>query len=690
MQFLKANTQVIVTVGPFVDITDGLTPETGITLGAADEAELVKHGSTSVVDIAAATWAAVTSADGYYSLTLTTSHTDTEGMLVVIVQDDSVCLPVKAEYMVLAQAAYDSMFGAKDSGYMDVNVKAVSEDTTAADNLELACDNYSATRGLSGTALPAVAADAAGGLPISDAGALDLDTLNTNVSAILTDTGTTLDGKIDTIDGIVDAILVDTGTDIPASLTTIDNFLDTEIAAILEDTGTTLPATLATIDGKVDTIDGIVDAILVDTGTTLQGELDGIQADTEDLQTQIGAAGAGLSAIPWNAAWDAEVESEVDDALGGGTGTALSAIPWNASWDAEVQSEVDDALVAQNLDHLVKIAVDTNFETTVHLDSVIGHLADNGTAASFDRTTDSLEILAGGASAASIADAVWEEAIADHSGTAGSTAEALNAAGAAGDPWVTAIPGAYGAGSAGYIIGTNLDANIAGVETKIDTIDGIVDSILVDTGTDIPASITTIDNFLDTEIAAILEDTGTTLPATLTTIEGKIDTVDGVADAILVDTGTTLDAALAVVDANVDAILVDTGTTLDAALAVVDANVDAILVDTGTTLDTIVDSILEDTGTTLPATLAALNNISAADVNAQVVDVLRTDTLPDSYSTDGAQPTIAQAVLAILQFLTEKAVSGTTVTVNKPDGSTAAMTFTLDSATDPTSITRAT
>lgn len=34
---------------------------------------------------------------------------------------------------------------------------------------------YSATRGLAGTALPAAAADAAGGLPISDAGGLDMD-----------------------------------------------------------------------------------------------------------------------------------------------------------------------------------------------------------------------------------------------------------------------------------------------------------------------------------------------------------------------------------------------------------------------------------------------------------------------------------------------------------------------------------
>jgi hypothetical protein len=33
-----------------------------------------------------------------------------------------------------------------------------------------------------------------------------------------------------------------------------------------------------------------------------------------------------------------------------GTGTWATAIPWNAAWDAEVQSEVNDALVALDLD----------------------------------------------------------------------------------------------------------------------------------------------------------------------------------------------------------------------------------------------------------------------------------------------------------------------------------------------------
>jgi len=64
--------------------------------------------------------------------------------------------------------------------------------------------------------------------------------------------------------------------------------------------------------------------------------------------------------------------------------------------------------------------------------------------------------------AAAVADAVWDEVLSGHL-TAGTTGNALNAAGAAGDPWTTALPGAYGAGSAGYIIGNNLDATVSSI-----------------------------------------------------------------------------------------------------------------------------------------------------------------------------------------------------------------------------------
>lgn len=54
------------------------------------------------------------------------------------------------------------------------------------------------------TALPNAAADAAGGLPISDAGGLDMDDLKADVTAILSDTGT--DG-VPLTAGAVDAVL---------------------------------------------------------------------------------------------------------------------------------------------------------------------------------------------------------------------------------------------------------------------------------------------------------------------------------------------------------------------------------------------------------------------------------------------------------------------------------------------------
>jgi hypothetical protein len=53
---------------------------------------------------------------------------------------------------------------------------------------------------------------------------------------------------------------------------------------------------------------------------------------------------------------------------------------------------------------------------------------------------------------------VWNATLADYL-SAGSTGAALSAAGGAGDPWITTLPGAYATGSAGDIIG-NLLTNI--------------------------------------------------------------------------------------------------------------------------------------------------------------------------------------------------------------------------------------
>lgn len=64
------------------------------------------------------------------------------------------------------------------------------------------------------------------------------------------------------------------------------------------------------------------------------------------------------------------------------------------------------------------------------------------------------------ATISSVAGSVWDVTLSGHLNS-GSTGAALNAAGSAGDPWTTSLPGAYGAGTAGNILGNNLDAAIS-------------------------------------------------------------------------------------------------------------------------------------------------------------------------------------------------------------------------------------
>jgi hypothetical protein len=78
------------------------------------------------------------------------------------------------------------------------------------------------------------------------------------------------------------------------------------------------------------------------------------------------------------------------------------------------------------------------------------------------------------------------------------------------------------------------------------------------------------------------------------------------------------------------------------------------------------------------------------DTAAVTVTDITQRQIPDSIPADGTRPTIEQALYLTVQYLCERSVSGTTLTVKKVDGSTTLATFTLDNGTDPTSHTRAT
>lgn len=110
-----------------------------------------------------------------------------------------------------------------------------------------------------------------------------------------------------------------------------------------------------------------------------------------------------------------------------------------------------------------------------------------------------------------VAGEVWDVQLSAHLQT-GSTGAALNAAGAAGDPWSTALPGAYGAGTAGFIVGTNLDA--------------LVSSRLA------AASYTAPDNTTIATINVVVASLSARIPASL--VGGRMDShVGSVADGVL-------------------------------------------------------------------------------------------------------------------------------------------------------------
>lgn len=249
-----------------------------------------------------------------------------------------------------------------------------------------------------------------------------------------------------------------------------------------------------------------------------------------------------------------------------------------------------------------------------------------------------------------IVDQVWEETLTDHSGTSGSTAAALNAAGSAGDPWATALPGAYGAGTAGRLVGRSLPDIVAGASGG-----------LFIAGTNAATTVTT---------------------SFTTTFTGNL--TGNVGGNVTGSVGSLATQAKADVNAEVDTALADVGLT-----TTVTGRID---VATSTRMAT----YTQPTGflaATFPATVASTTNITAASGVAltSAYDFAKgTVAMTEAYPADGAAMTPAQALYLLLSVCAEFSIAGTAITCKKLDGTTTAATYTLDDATNPTSRTRAT
>lgn len=129
-RLLKQSTQVVVLIGPFLDKTDGVTEETGL---AGNGTELSKEGAA----FGAGPTLGTHDSEGWYPITLTTTHTNTLGALMVKSHDSATHLPVWHEFQVITANAYDSLIAGTDVLQADVTQFGGTNATSASGRPEV-------------------------------------------------------------------------------------------------------------------------------------------------------------------------------------------------------------------------------------------------------------------------------------------------------------------------------------------------------------------------------------------------------------------------------------------------------------------------------------------------------------------------------------------------------------------------
>ena len=550
------------------------------------------------------------------------------------------------------------------TGYVDTEVAAIKATTDKLDaTLELSSDGQIFTAAAlqnapsSGGGLDAAGVRAAVGLASAN--------LDTQLAAIDTKTTNLPSDPAD------QSLII-------AATTSIANLIGTpagvslaaDVAAVQSDTNdlqSRLPAAL--ISGRIDATVGAMQADVLTSTALAASAVTEIQTglstlDAAGVRTAVGLASANLDTQLDALPTAAENATAVWGA-GARTLTALDEDSTTLDLDATIRAAV--GLAAANLDtQLAAIddAVDTEVAaikaTTDKLDPTLENSSDGWifTAAALQQAPSTA-----GPSAADIADAVWDEPIASHAAVSGSTAEALNAAGASGDPWVAALPGSYTAGQAGYLLGTNLDATVSSRASAAD--------------------LATVAGYVDTEVAAIKAVTDK-LDGTLElSSDGQIFTAAALQNA---PSSSGLDAAgvraaIGLASANLDTQLADlpTNAELSTALASSDDAVLAVLgTPAGASLSADVAAVQADTNdiqSRLPAALVsgridasvgamAANVMTAAAAAADLTTELQAGlaTAAALSTLDGKVDVVDGVVDAILVDTAEIGVAGAGLT----------------------------
>lgn len=241
-----------------------------------------------------------------------------------------------------------------------------------------------------------------------------------------------------------------TGTP-PTAAAVADAVLDEALSG--HTTAGTLGKALADVEADTnelqsDDVPGLIAA--------LDTVVDRVETDTQDLQTQIGTAGAGLTDLGgMSTAMKAEVNAEADTALadyGANTTTPPTAAAIaDQVWDEAKAGHVGAGSFGEEVqNHALSSELPSEPPTAAAIADAVWDEAIAGHAGS--GSTGEALTNANAPTAAAVADAVWEEAIGDHSSTSGSTAEAVSnasaptAAAVADAVWTEAIADHSGTG----------------------------------------------------------------------------------------------------------------------------------------------------------------------------------------------------------------------------------------------------
>ena len=275
--FLRQSTSQIIRFGPFLDSTDGVTPETALTIAQADM-QLSKDGGAFAQKNA--TGNATHDTDGWYSTTLDTTDSGTTGDFKIQINVAG-ALPVWVTYFVLTQSAYDAL---QTGTFNNLGGTAQTADHTAA-----IADVPNNSEFNARTVTSATYATAA-----------NLTTVDTVVDAIKV----TTDQFVFTVANQVDSNMLTHTASIPADYITAAGIAASALNGKgdwnIGKTGYSISGTITTLDGlkNFDPVnDTVANVTLVATTTAVTNELS-INVVKINGTTVIGA---GISADLWRA-----------------------------------------------------------------------------------------------------------------------------------------------------------------------------------------------------------------------------------------------------------------------------------------------------------------------------------------------------------------------------------------------------